>query len=662
MSCERCQAPDGRIRIVPAHDGGLPALECRDCRGAVYTKKGDPRTTKAFDPGPDPAWMAVPLAERRDWLDRIERAVVSLNRGDAAARRLAFDLDWDQDELYHLWQGKTAFPRALRVVAQVLDGPAEPVDGHIHEDTMAKKTAMPYASRVLANLKGFPAEGVILTRKHLFHGRVGAGKSRVLDAITLAAGGYVANLAGRDVVRQGAELMSLAPGRAGMMFAEVSWSDGPTSHWECSTEAGSKKPQHTGARPQLLALTELTSELTAGPERAHRYLLAGAGAISEQDVLDRLPLDQREAYTSSRPADIAPVEALLAVRERATTRRSNEMRSWKAATQLVKNLSQGLGARPTEDQIKQAHDMAASRQNILNQQRRADALREALRVLEPKRDALRAQVANAPKVYTREQRQRAKAMDVLLTTMIERHAQTCGLCTSPVDIEAIKVRYETELLPRIEAILAPAPEGSPAADLQTTEALIAKHIAELREIGSPVDLVDELDVAAPDPFDLSTRANQWEQVDRARMQESQSAKAMNAAGQLVEACDAAIEQLVDAAAASLVERANKHMPAGMTFGLRLRDGTRQVVQFGLVDGDGTLLTGLSAGQWSIVTAALAAALGGDAVLLLDVAMHPDDLRDTMAALADWPGQVILCNPVKHSGRAPAGWTVEEVVR
>ena len=101
------------------------------------------------------------------------------------------------------------------------------------------------------------------------------------------------------------------------------------------------------------------------------------------------------------------------------------------------------------------------------------------------------------------------------------------------------------------------------------------------------------------------------------------------------------------------------LPGTDNFDVLLQAGDRDVVQFGLMNGE-TMHTALSGAEWARVTAAMASAAvpaGQFAVIIPEErAFDPETLKDVMEAMTSCPHQVIITSPIAPK-RAPKGWTV-----
>ena len=151
----------------------------------------------------------------------------------------------------------------------------------------------------------------------------------------------------------------------------------------------------------------------------------------------------------------------------------------------------------------------------------------------------------------------------------------------------------------------------------------------------------------------------WDSVQKA---ESVALDCERRAGEwkaLKEACEAAVGGVLDTARAAFIAKVQSKLPASDTFALNLRDGEREVVQFGLVR-DGKLHTALSGAEWARVMAAMAESCvepGKYACIIPEErAFDEFTLFDVLKALGTSEHQVIITSPV-HPAAIPEGWTL-----
>jgi len=82
-----------------------------------------------------------------------------------------------------------------------------------------------YVRRVVGNLKG--GCDLEIGPRTLITGPNGSGKSRIVNTMELALSGFASDIVGRSELRQGADLIALAP-EGDNLYAEVTLSDDKT--------------------------------------------------------------------------------------------------------------------------------------------------------------------------------------------------------------------------------------------------------------------------------------------------------------------------------------------------------------------------------------------------------------------------------------------------
>lgn len=191
------------------------------------------------------------------------------------------------------------------------------------------------------------------------------------------------------------------------------------------------------------------------------------------------------------------------------------------------------------------------------------------------------------------------------------------------------------------------------------------------DAGAPVLTIEsarEVQVAAEAMLRRQGEAKAaWESTYRARDAAAKAETDANEWKQLAAACGDVVRDLLDKGVAAFVARVQAYLPATDKFGMRLRDGAREVCQWGLFRGE-NLFTALSGAEWARVTAALAAVCGPVSEDKLAVvcphqlgerAFDADTLTAVMRALAAIPQQVILESPSMPT-TVPQGWKVVQV--
>jgi hypothetical protein len=197
---------------------------------------------------------------------------------------------------------------------------------------------------------------------------------------------------------------------------------------------------------------------------------------------------------------------------------------------------------------------------------------------------------------------------------------------------------------------------------QTFEALTARELELVAKQGEAPDLAGAraaYDAAETRHNELKAARDAWNTVQRAESVAIEAERQAQAWKALKESCEDAVARTLDAALAAFIQTVNDHLPKTDTFDLRLKDGDREVVQFGLVR-DGKLHTALSGAEWARVMAAMASACvpaGKYACIIPEErAFDPRTLAAVLEAMAQVPHQIVITSPVKPE-TVPTGWTV-----
>lgn len=224
----------------------------------------------------------------------------------------------------------------------------------------------PFVSRVESNIKG----GVLvnLGPRTLLLGKTGSGKSAVVNAIELALTKRASDVRGRDESAQEATLMSMAPGRKGMMFSLVTLSDGTQARWETSGVArgGAKKATHTmppGIIPdRVMPLRDVLRAVRAEPDAARRHFLRQvSGDVTDADILGLIPTQLQARFASyvvGTAATDTPIDKLLMAAERIASDVTATGGRMRAATKVAQGGMQGTQVAPPGEAEMQAVEVA----------------------------------------------------------------------------------------------------------------------------------------------------------------------------------------------------------------------------------------------------------------------------------------------------------------
>jgi energy-coupling factor transporter ATP-binding protein EcfA2 len=526
--------------------------------------------------------------------------------------------------------------------------------------------------------------------KTLIVGRNGSGKSTIINAVELALTSRVSDIAGRTDVAREADVMQLAP-PATPLFAEISFDDGKHASYivEGSTAKAKKaavsRPDYVG-HDEVLPIRTLKEAVLGSPQTARKYLLSKvAGAVTREDVAELMDPSVRESWTKAValvPESVPAPDALVTVMERAASSQREASSTAKTQREVAKSVGGGRAAPPSRQELdaaKKEQDAArAAWQVATASQGSADRkakLEAALDVEAKKAEAalteaamLAAKVANLPEIAP-PHAVFPHVCEVLKTSMDEGACLACGNEDTTQMPEALKA---------VESLLKDYQKASAERTKLMTEAKSAQFKADaliesverleaqLGESSAPADAglsVEEaktaLDAAEKRLMDLKVVADAWASAKKAEAAATEAEAQAEGWKSLKAACEEAVAVVLHQALTAFIAKVQANLPEGDTFDLRLKDGDREVVQFGLVR-DGHLHTALSGAEWARVMAAMAEACvpeGRFAVLVPEErAFDPETLGEVLAAFGATKHQVIIASPVKPK-KTPKGWTV-----
>ena len=525
--------------------------------------------------------------------------------------------------------------------------------------------------------------------KTLLVGPNGSGKSTVINAIELALTGRVSDIAGREDVAREADVMQLAPAGQNLL-AEVTFDTGEgASYMVEGSTAKAKKAQIVRTKgidiDSVLPIRTLKEALLGSPVTARKFLLGKvAGAVTRADIAALLPeavVPLWQTALASQPSALSAPDALVAVLEMSGKQQRESNANAKTQREAAKLVGGGRAAPPTAAQVAEAAKVVKDAREAYQ---RALAAEGAFDRLKGTSDRLTAAVTAAQQAV--EAHAFAQAELANLPEAAPVHPVLTHVC------EVLKVavaageclvcgvgKPSASDLAAVEASIA-ASQAS-AAQHRAVEARVnGLRIAAERAIGTVQTLEREVESlgASSDPLgwtseqakadldkleaqflDYKATADAWGNVRGAESAALEAEAASERWSALKGACEEAVAIVLDKALAAFVAKVQSHLPKGDTFDLRLKDGEREVVQFGLVR-DGRIHTALSGAEWARVMAAMASATAGDGFAVLipeERAFDAHTLTAVLRAFADVPQQVVLASPVAPAGRLPKGWTI-----
>jgi hypothetical protein len=386
------------------------------------------------------------------------------------------------------------------------------------------------------------------------------------------------------------------------------------------------------------------------------------------------------AAVATIPESIPAADALVSVLEYAGKAQRDANAKAKSAREAAKLVSGGRAVPPTEAQVRDAGARWATARGIEQAASHAAGADTRRQIAEQK-------VANVKKILDAETEKLAtfttelesipaasntdliKAMVTVMTA--SRAENACLSCDGPAPSEAI--------VEEVKAAADKMEENNKARTVKEAQIKIAKFnvetlttqharaVSDLAEQGQPYvgpsveDAKAALAAAEAEVVKLKSARDTWDTVQKAESTAISAERSADEWGALKDAATEAVGLTLESARVAFVNAVQQHLPASDVFDLRLRDGDREVVQFGLVRGD-ALHTALSGAEWARVMAAMAnATVPAETYACLlpeERAFDPETLESVLVALGDSPHQVIITSPVAPVS-VPDGWVVIE---
>jgi len=543
----------------------------------------------------------------------------------------------------------------------------------------------------IQKVKGNVKKGcdVEIGAKTLIVGPNGSGKSTIVNTVELALTGRVGDVAGRIDIAREADVMGLATNGAPALSASVEFDDGAIAgyHTEGSTakakKAVAQRPPAT-THDEVLPIRTLREAVLGSPQTARKYLMGKVSTATKADVEALIPAALSNRFVECFPANVPVADALVASVEFAAKRQRECTSEAKTAREAGKLVSGGRGAPPNEADVRAAAQALKDARAALQAAEAADRLTEELEASEAEYQKAE-NAANEVAIKLTNARtalnaaKKPKTLNPLFShvclVMDESVlAGECLACGGKAPTKAMADEVSAAIADTVAAnkaydklvVAVTAYEAEAKATLEILDRAEKALDALKKKVGvsTDIDLANaELAVNAAEKalLDVKAARDAWASVQKAESTALDADRQAVEWKALKEALEAAMAATIEQSLAAFVSSVQSHLPKTDTFGMKLRDGDREVVAFGLVR-DGHLHTALSGAEWARVMAAMSAACvpaGKFACVIPEErAFDPSTLKDVMAALTDCPHQVILTSPVKPKS-VPKGWTVVE---
>jgi hypothetical protein len=402
------------------------------------------------------------------------------------------------------------------------------------------------------------------------------------------------------------------------------------------------------------------------------------------DVEALIPAALWDRFHQCMPANGSVADGLVAAIEYAAKASRDATSEAKTQREAAKLVSGGRGAPPTEAEVKNAA------QSLKDARAKLAAIEKAVDGAVDLEDAeaeyqLAENTANEVAIKLTNARtalnaaKKPKALNPLLShvCMVMDESVLAGECLACGGAAPSKAAANEISAAIADAVKANKVYDNLALDVTVLEARAEvtleildraeKHLESLKGAGPlPTDAdhaAAEKAVTSAESLLLDLRASRdsWLKVQQAESSALEADRSAVEWKALKEALENAMALTLEQSLAAFVAKVQQNLPGTDQFDLKLRDGDREVVSFGLVRG-GFLHTALSGAEWARVMAAMSAACvapGKYACLIPEErAFDPDTLKSVMEALSGSTHQVILTSPVKPK-KVPAGWTVIE---
>jgi len=536
------------------------------------------------------------------------------------------------------------------------------------------ETKKTFVVRVKSNVKGeFEWQLGACT---LLVGKNAKGKSRVLDALSLALTGEARS---DGLGKRESDLMLLAPPGAEKLYAEAVLSDGRSARWSCSgsTAKATRAVWEPGQPLATFIYDEAIALLRADPKKLREAIVARIGGkLTRAEIEQRIDRSLRDIvmpFFQFDEQDETPIDSVAVV--------SAELKGQlKTARETLKRIEASRESVPMP--------LSEEEQFELVELEKAFALGSAspeqLEEMRVTRDKLAAE--HAALVIRLEELdvvagaaeglEQVRAVHALLDLTIsrlvalERSQCLCICCGQDVTLSHLVARRD----------LAQAKINEAEAVL---DAVKARNVLE-QKVAAMAAQVDNLDDAyrlmrAADTIDLDRlRELRERKVSLTAYLEASAAYASAVQREAVlKAAADSVQQLVvaviDQKAQDLQRAVSVALPKYQAVQLQLRDGSRQVCRLTMTPGKGQMardFRALSGAERVMLVSAFASAAVAQAdsgmipvVLIDEVWLDGDSLRSLMKAMArnveradGGPAQVIVA-VVSFKGAPPEGWTV-----
>ena len=506
-----------------------------------------------------------------------------------------------------------------------------------------EKTERPYVTHVVSNLKNPENKhwSIDLGRRTLIVGSNTSHKSTVVQAVELALSGAADDLIGRNAVRDGATILTMASSTS--LLCKLVLSDNDTrSYFVEAVDDIVKKPVHAGD-PATLPLRLVRDALGGSAQTARRAFfewVVGTADVSLGETnatLTQLFEQLGRGKTSA--------QTMLAVLEYVSKKQRSLGQELKGARSVVDELQQEAVEPPSEDEL------AAARAHLLNcgahpvdVDAKLDDARRSAGEWNDRVSALQIQCAEENANFYAAAKQ-------LLDVAVFSGSSDCPLCASAVTIEHLQgcQQHYSAALTQQEPLL------SQLEDAVQTSLKWRSEVERLEAMSGGGNIAE-----AQEEFDrLQNAAASWTALTKANKVVQNLTQDIETYKQLKRRIEAQINDALLEYLPAFCKEVSTFLP--WEFKTILRDNGRDVFRIGLVK-DNQFYAALSGVEWATVTTAIAMAISHDnesprVLIPEDRAWDSRTLASVMKSFAAFDGQVIMTSTVRPRGRPHSSWTV-----
>ena len=539
--------------------------------------------------------------------------------------------------------------------------------------------------------------------KTLVVGPNASGKSTITNAIELALTGRVSDIAGRADVGQEVSLMALAPHGTDVLWSKVTFDDGQTASYKtegstAKAKKATKKVPEFATHADIFPLRSMREAILGSAQTARKFLVSKGIKVTMDEVREMIPTHARKTFDQMvhavGPTD-TPADTLVLVLEKAGSKQRECAKEVSAFETVSNTYAGGIMAPPTNEELSRAERdwrNAVNHNAALRTKAQAQPVSSPVDYWQKQYDDMIAKQDYVIRELTEARAAKANLKipelpipnldSALVTIKTSKDIGSCLTCGSE-DIDSLTEREE--LINGALFQFQSAQDQAVRTDKWLTEAEAAanRYVSDLGSIEGqlerakaaaanvePAPTADEIAAAGSKAdemtkvyLDLKAQKEAWDASERARAGAARAKIEIEEWRELVDACKSAVDRLLHKGISDFIARVQSNLPAADRFHLALNAGEREVVNFGLLRGEGDdeyLHTALSGAEWARVTAAMASACvpsGAFAVIIPEErAFDPDTLRDVLEAFSASPHQIIVTSPIAPRKNVK-GWTV-----